>query len=136
MRVGDVVSDTAPPPAAPVRQFRFDQTEAGAAKFATLTEFRFENDGSFQAQTETLAASLGLDLPKKGLLGHDIYESIYNPGKSALLLAWRDEETAKSWTPNSFKGVQDLRHRVVRVVREYGMFDRREAPQYFPEVGA
>jgi hypothetical protein len=27
-----------------------------------------------------------------------------------------------------------LRHRKVRVVRDYGMFDRREAPQYYPEV--
>ncbi len=25
-----------------------------------------------------------------------------------------------------------LRH--IRVVRDYGMFDRREAPQYYPEV--
>jgi hypothetical protein len=26
------------------------------------------------------------------------------------------------------------RLRIVRVVRDYGMFDRREAPQYFPAV--
>jgi hypothetical protein len=24
--------------------------------------------------------------------------------------------------------------RTVRIVRDYGMFDRREAPQYYPEV--
>jgi hypothetical protein len=28
-----------------------------------------------------------------------------------------------------------LRHRQVRVIRNYGMRDRREAPQYYPEVG-
>jgi hypothetical protein len=30
--------------------------------------------------------------------------------------------------------VAGLRHRQVRVVRDYGMRDRREAPQYYPEV--
>jgi hypothetical protein len=29
---------------------------------------------------------------------------------------------------------EDGRIRRVRVVRDYGMFDRREAPQYYPEV--
>jgi hypothetical protein len=28
----------------------------------------------------------------------------------------------------------EMRHRVVRVVRDYGMFDRREAAQYYAEV--
>jgi len=27
-----------------------------------------------------------------------------------------------------------VRFRRVRVVRDYGMYDRREAPQYFPDV--
>ena len=29
---------------------------------------------------------------------------------------------------------EGARLRRVRVVRDYGMFDRREAPQYYPEV--
>ena len=28
----------------------------------------------------------------------------------------------------------DVRLRTIRVVREYGMFDRREAPQYFEDA--
>jgi len=27
-------------------------------------------------------------------------------------------------------------HRIVRVVRDYGMFDRRESPQYYPAIDA
>jgi heme-degrading monooxygenase HmoA len=38
------------------------------------------------------------------------------------------------WTPKSFAGVVELCHRRVRNVRDYGMFERREAAQYFPEV--
>jgi len=29
---------------------------------------------------------------------------------------------------------EGARLRRVRVIRDYGMFDRREAPQYYPEV--
>lgn len=29
---------------------------------------------------------------------------------------------------------QKLRHRKVRVVRDYGCFDRREAPQFYEDV--
>jgi hypothetical protein len=30
----------------------------------------------------------------------------------------------------------DARLRRIRVIRDYGMFDRREAPQYYPEVAS
>ena len=33
-------------------------------------------------------------------------------------------------------GVAALRHRRVQVIRDYGMHDRREAPQYLPDVPA
>jgi hypothetical protein len=32
-----------------------------------------------------------------------------------------------------FAGIS-TRHRIVRVVRDYGMFDRRESPQYYPAI--
>jgi hypothetical protein len=32
--------------------------------------------------------------------------------------------------------VSGIRHRQVRVIRDYGMFDRREAPQFYPDVAA
>jgi hypothetical protein len=31
-------------------------------------------------------------------------------------------------------GTQTLRHRKVRIVRDYGMFDRRESPQFYPDA--
>lgn len=50
-----------------------------------------------------------------------------------LLMSWRDYAAAEA-----FEGALALpdgvRRRGVRVVRDYGMFDRREAPQYYPEV--
>ena len=31
-------------------------------------------------------------------------------------------------------GIDKLRHRRIRVVRDYGRFDRREAPQFYPDI--
>lgn len=43
-------------------------------------------------------------------------------------MSWRNTPPE---TPALPEGV---RYRQVRVIREYGMRDRREAPQYFPPV--
>jgi hypothetical protein len=64
---------------------------------------------------------------------HDIFESIYNPGKLALLIGRKDAEAANAWSPRS-DGVLKLRHRRIRIVRDYGRFDRREAPQFYPDI--
>jgi len=36
--------------------------------------------------------------------------------------------------PRKIDGIETLRHRAVRVVRDYGRFDRREAPQFYDDV--
>ncbi len=38
------------------------------------------------------------------------------------------------WKPEPFEGAGDIRHRNVRVIRDYGMFERREAPQFYQAV--
>jgi heme-degrading monooxygenase HmoA len=134
LRVGDVIADTAAPKEAPVREQRFDETEVGTAKFASLTELVPEKGAAFAAQTDLLAAHLGLDLSGNAVVGHDVFKSIYTPGKLALLVSWRDRQAALDWTPRMIGVVQSLRHRRIRIVRDYGMFDRREAPQFYPDV--
>jgi heme-degrading monooxygenase HmoA len=129
LRVGDVVADTAPPAEAPIREQRFDETEVGAAKFATLTEIVSE-----EKQANLLPADLGLDVSAGRVVEHDVFKSISTPGKLALLVSWRDREAAVAWSPVKIQGVQSLRHRTIRIVRDYGMFDRREAPQFYPDV--
>jgi hypothetical protein len=51
-----------------------------------------------------------------------------------LLASWRDADAAKAWVPSQPDGVPPLHHRQVRVIRDYGMFERREAPQYYAEA--
>jgi heme-degrading monooxygenase HmoA len=126
LRVGDVTFDTDPPAVAPVRELRFDATEVGAAKTMTLTELT-PRDG------EALADPV-LGLPDQHIAEHDVFDSIYTPGKVAVLVAWVDADAAAAWTPIAPDDAGSLRHRRVRVVRDYGIRDRREAPQYFAPV--
>ena len=132
LRVGDVTADTDAPREAPVREQRFDATEVGA-KLATLTEIVPQPGAAFGPPAEVVSA-LGLDLSLDGVVEHDVFASIYNPGKLALLVSWSDAKAANQWMPVKAKDVQTLRHRTIRIVRDYGMFDRREAPQFYPDA--
>jgi hypothetical protein len=67
-----------------------------------------------------------------GVLDQDIFESINNPGKLLLLVSRQD--TAASARQPTIPAGRKLRHRQVRIIRDYGMLDRREAPQFYPPV--
>jgi hypothetical protein len=132
--VGDVTSDTHPPKEAPVHQRRFDETEVGKGKLATFTEITPAKGAAFPNQINLLPAHLGLDVNGAGVVEHDVWASIYNPGKLALLVGWKDQKAVESWMPKKIEGIEQLRHRKVRVVRDYGRFDRRETPQFYPDI--
>jgi heme-degrading monooxygenase HmoA len=132
LRVGDVTADTDAPREAPVREQRFDATEVGA-KLATLTEITPQPGAAFGSPADVVSA-LGLDVSLRVVVDHDVFASIYNPGKLALLVSWSDAEAASKWMPIKAKDVRTLRHRKIRIVRDYGMFDRREAPQFYPDA--
>jgi heme-degrading monooxygenase HmoA len=134
LRVGDVTADTAPPPEAPVHERRFDETEVGNAKVVTFTEITPVKGAAFASQADLLPAHLGLDLNGGAVTEQDVWASIYNPGKMALLVGWKDPKAAEMWKPKKIDGIETLRHRKVRVVRDYGRFDRREAPQFYADV--
>jgi heme-degrading monooxygenase HmoA len=107
LRVGEIVTDTQA--TEPLPQQRFDTTEVAPAKAVTLTE-------------RTLDATPVTPQPDA-----DTFDSITRPGNGLFLRSWLDlaaAEAAIGGTPGH--------HRVVRIIRDYGMFARSEAPQYFP----
>jgi heme-degrading monooxygenase HmoA len=118
LRVGEIVADSKLPAGEALPQQRFDTTEAGAAKLVTISEGR-------------ALAGKALDAKPGGLVEADLFESIYAPGKFLLLRSWRDAQAADSASPLG-NGID--RDRRVRVIRDYGMFDRVEAPQYYGPV--
>ena len=111
-----------------------DETEVGPAKFATFTEITPDKGAAFVSQADLLPAHLGLDLKDAAVIDHDMFVSIYNPGKLALLTGWKDAQAASKWSPRKIEGIEKLRHRRIRIVRDYGRFDRREAPQFYADV--
>jgi heme-degrading monooxygenase HmoA len=134
LRVGDVAADTDPPKEAPIGERRFDETEVGIAKVVTFTEITPARGAALAAQFDLLPIHVGLDLQSGAIADHDVYASIYNPGKLALLVSWKDANAADAWFPKKIDGIEKLRHRKIRVIRDYGRFDRREAPQFYPDV--
>ena len=134
LRVGDVIADSDPPRQAVVYEQRFDATEVGETKIVTFTEITPVEGATLASQPDKLPARLGLDVNDAAVGEYDVFASIYNPGKIALLVGWRNPKATDLWKPGTFDGAAKLRHRRVRVVRDYGRFDRREAPQFYPDV--
>jgi heme-degrading monooxygenase HmoA len=135
LRVGEISADSQPPKGLAVEEKRFDETEIGTAKVATITEVTPDAGGVLGAKSEQLPAQIGLKADAAGLVDHEVFESIYNKGKLLLLASWRDADAAKAWSPAHPVGTVSVRHRQVRIIRDYGMFERREAPQFYPDVG-
>jgi len=132
LRVGEIVVDSEPPHGLAIVQQRFDETAVGAGKAVTISEL------APIADNKPASADLphDLDLAKigtEGVVDHDTFESVYTPGKLLLLVSWKDTTAAERWSPKA-PGQARLRHRRVRIIRDYGMSDRREAPQYYPAV--
>lgn len=92
-----------------------------------------------------IAASLQGELEEiDGFISIERFESLQNKGKILSLSLWRDEAAVRAWRrfPEhrnaQMKGrleiFQDYRLRVAEVIRDYGMFDRDQAPQQLPNV--
>jgi hypothetical protein len=118
-----------------LQQLRLDATEIGAAKVVSISEID-PAPGAGMADPDTLQERLRV--PKTGRDGVgdvETFESITTDGKLLLLVSWTDTEAAGPWQPPaSLPDVGRIRHRRVRVIRDYGMADRREAPQFYPDV--
>lgn len=133
LRVGEIAQDTHIPKGCTLLEQRFDETEVGDATTVTLIDGRSPPEWAGTAEPGDAAKWLGLIPQAEGLVAWDVFDAVLTPGDFILLMSWRDVGAAKAFeagvaTPES------ARLRRVRIVRDYGMFDRREAPQYYPEV--
>jgi heme-degrading monooxygenase HmoA len=135
LRVGEIIADTHIPQDQSLPQQRLDETETGAAKLVTVSEIRA--DGAVgTADADALAADLGLPIAgTHGVIAHEVFAGISDPAKLLLLVSWEDCAAGRGWRPNMTAG-GEVRHRAVRIIRDYGMRDRREAPQYHRAVAA
>ncbi|MFC0401818.1 antibiotic biosynthesis monooxygenase family protein [Paraburkholderia rhizosphaerae] len=132
LRIGQVVSDTQVPAGYALLEQRLDVTETGAGTAVALFDAKRAPEWIKQAGAASVARSLGLDLQASGLIAWDVFNALLTPGDVIVVATWRDQSAADAFARNAAlaDGVR-LRH--IRVIREYGMFDRREAPQHFDE---
>jgi len=150
LRVGETVSDTVPGSATPAttigmqqnlnpRQERLDETEVGEAKVVSLVNASFARTdaqgGQVIATAEEMVETIGLQVRGySGLVAWDVFEAILTPGEALILYSWIDRNAADHFLQHVPSTVK--RKRQVRVIRDYGMRDRREAPQYYPDVAS
>ncbi|RQS66486.1 antibiotic biosynthesis monooxygenase [Burkholderia sp. Bp8963] len=133
LRIGQVVTDTCVPAGQVLQEQRLDVTEVGAGTAVTLLDTKCASDWPRQAGAEAVAGLLGLDREAPGLVAWDAFDALMTPGDVIVVATWRDQAAAESFERNA-NLPQGTRLRHIRIVREYGMFDRREAPQYFEDV--
>jgi heme-degrading monooxygenase HmoA len=133
LRVGELTRDTRLPDGCALHEQRLDETDVGQGTTVTLIDARRPQDWVKEAGFDAVAKWLGLAPDAPGLVSWDVFDGVLTPGEIILLLSWRDQAAAETF--EAAVSLQDgARLRRVRVVRDYGMFDRREAPQYYPEV--
>ena len=136
LRVGQVTEDSRSPPGQALAEQRLDATEVGQGTTAMLIDARRPPGWVKEMPAVEVARGLGLVPGAEGLVAWDLFDAVLAPGDVILLLSWRDESAAKAFQ-HQLRLPDGARLRRVRVVRDYGMFDRREAPQFYPDaVGA
>ncbi len=115
LRVGEVLSDSDHDN---LPQSRLEVTEVGAAPAVTVSEARAGEKVSLPPSTADM-------------LDAESYSGITTAGKSLVLISWQSDEAASAWIEHQPLGA---RHRHIRVIRDYGMSRRDEAPQYFSDA--
>ncbi|MDB5958043.1 antibiotic biosynthesis monooxygenase [Ramlibacter sp.] len=132
LRVGQITADTQIPAGHVIREQRLDETEVGDGKTIVLLDGKRPPDWVAGRDAQAVASALGLRTDAEGLLGWDSFDAVLSPGDVIALSTWQDDAAVRRFLS---QGIPDeVRCRTVRVIRDYGMFDRREAPQYYPQV--
>jgi heme-degrading monooxygenase HmoA len=133
LRVGQLTRDNRLPEGYALQEQRLDETEVGEGTTVTLIDAKQPPEWVKQTSPNDLAKRLELTPDAAGLVAWDVFEAVPTPGDLILLTSWRNHEAAEAYETKA-KLPDDARLRRVRIVRDYGMFDRREAPQYYPDA--
>jgi heme-degrading monooxygenase HmoA len=133
LRVGQITEDTRIPEGYELHEQRLDETEVGEGTTVILIDAKRPPEWVKDSKPEDVAEWLGLTPNAPGLIAWDVFDAVLTPGDIILFISWHDHAAAEAF--ESKVSLQEgKRLRRVRVVRDYGMFDRREAPQYYPDA--
>ena len=133
LRVGQVTQDTRVPDGHVLRERRLDETEVGEGTVVILIDAKRPAGWPEAASALDTAAHFGLVADARGLVAWDVFDAVLAAGDFILLTSRRTGTDAQVFERVA-RPPGDARLRRVRVVRDYGLFDRREGPQYYPAV--
>jgi heme-degrading monooxygenase HmoA len=131
LRVGQITKDTKIPSGYELIEQRLDETEVGEGTTVILVDAVQPEYMPLKSCPEENANWMGLNPQTSGLASWDIYDAVLAPGNLILMTAWQDKNSADSFA-SELQLRDGVRLRQVRVIRDYSMFDRREAPQFYP----
>jgi heme-degrading monooxygenase HmoA len=110
---------------------------------AVIFEVEPKKEG-YQTYLEHAAALRPLLETVDGFISVERFQSLTNPNKLVSLSFWRDEECVRAWREHSAHrntqavgraGVFDnYRLRVAHVERDYGLYERAEAPPFHSPI--
>lgn len=122
IRVGEVTRVAGRYADRPVGWARQDHTDAGPA--TTLTIIDGELSSAWLRETE---------IARPGLVDRDVFDHLSMPGRVAALMGWRTPQHAEDFASSALLRCDKPSNiYAIRVIRDYGLMDRREAPQYYP----
>jgi heme-degrading monooxygenase HmoA len=132
IRVGQLTRDSQLPGGNTLHH-RLDLAETGNASTVTLVDSKQSAEWVQHTGPQDVAKWLGADVNSDGVVAWDVFEAVLTPGDIILLISWHDEGAA-DYFEGRFSFQNGRRLRRVSVVRDYGRFDRREAPQQLADV--
>jgi heme-degrading monooxygenase HmoA len=134
LRVGEIFADNQIPAGMNLLNQRSDETEVGEGRMATI--ITATRPPGHPSDVTACSQYLGLDIYSgDALVDWDVYEAVLTQGDLCLMLIWKDCNAVKYFESGERMLLPDT-HRIrhVRVIRDYTMLDRREAPQYYAAV--
>jgi hypothetical protein len=136
LRVGQITADDHLPAGYALTEQRLDETEVGEGTAITLINGARPAGLRETNNPDDLAKELGLKPWAATSTSWDIFDAVLTPGDLILLMSWKDDSVARTYegalAPNDKARIRRVRQ--IRIVRDYGKYDRREAPQYYADA--
>jgi heme-degrading monooxygenase HmoA len=133
LRVGQITADNRVSAECTLTEQRLDETEVGEGTAVTLINATRPAEWRQTNNPYECAEWLGLNPWAADSTSWDIFDAVLTPGDLILLITWRDAAAAQAREDMSARN-DNARVRQVRIVRDYGKYDRREAPQDFADA--
>jgi len=134
LRVGQVAADNHVPIGYALDEPRTDLTEVGEGSVITMISAKRPPEFKSTDNPVDCSEFLGLDPYAADMVSWDVFEAVLTPGDLILMMTWKDDDASLKYDDALVELPKGSRTRRIRIIRDYGMSDRREAPQYFPAV--